>query len=173
MVQAQLPDPAKVLVVTRGHTGLLPHAVVEIQVSSLHRAAHIQCDQEPQLVFAGPVAGFVQQRHLRQDGRAHRQQGLVGRHRRQRQQRNASGANHVIGGATLEEDIRRVLLYQLLDALLRLAVGPLLDGLHGHLLLGHLSPVDQHPADTHVAVAVLAAVTQVLQPVVIPVVHEA
>ncbi len=38
---------------------------------------------------------------------------------------------------------------------------------------GELSSVDQHPADTHVAVAVLAAVTQVLQPVVIPVVHEA
>ncbi|MNX51401.1 hypothetical protein D3C86_820580 [compost metagenome] len=172
-MQAQLPDPAKVLVVTGGHTGLLPHAVIEIEVTLLHGAAHIQRDQQAQLVFAGPVAGFVEQGHFREDRCPHGQQRLVGGHRRHGQQRNAGGAHHVVGGATLEEDVGGVLLHQLLDVRLRLAVRPLLDGLHGHLLLGHLAPVDQHPTYADIAVAVLAAVAEVLQPVVIPVVHEA
>ncbi len=173
MVQTQLPDPAKVLVVTGRDTGLLAHAVVEVEVALLHRPAHIQRDQQPQLMLAGPVALFVQQRHLRQDRRAHRQQGLVGGHRRHRQQRDAGGPDHVVGGATLEENIGGVLLHQLLDALLRLTVCPLLDGLHGHLLPGHLAAVDQHPADADVTVTVLAAVTQILQPVVIAIVNKA
>ena len=154
-------------------TGFLPHTVVEIEVPLLHRAPHIQRNQQAQLVLAGPVALFVQQRHFREDGGAHGQQSLVGSHRRHGQERNAGGPHHVVGGTALEEDIGGVLLHQLLHALFRLTIGPLLDGLHGHLLLGHFATVDEHPANADIAVAVLAAVAEVLQPVVIAVVNKA
>ena len=52
MVQTQLPDPAKVLIMTRRDTGLLTHAVVEIEVALLHRAPTSSAIKQPQLVLA-------------------------------------------------------------------------------------------------------------------------